>query len=163
MPHSVVSLTYNLKLADGEVVETATDENPFEFIVGINFTLPGFDIHLLGLTIGDHFDFLLQPEEAFGKIDETLILEVPVDNFKGAPEGTIELMKTLPMVDSEGNTIFGVITEITDEIITMDFNHPLAGEPLNFSGTIMTVRRAKPSELESGKVDPFKLGGILDN
>ena len=63
------------------------------------------------------------------------------------------------MLDSEGNTIFGVVSEIADGFVTMDFNHPLAGESLHFSGTILNVRKARPSELEVGRSDIFPDSG----
>ena len=155
----VVKLKYTLSLDDGSLAAESAETEPFEFIYGLGHNLPSFEKNILGLEEGDDFDFTLSPEEAFGEIDPNLLVKLPEETFNDAPEGSVELHKSLPMLDSEGNTIFGVVSEIEDGFITMDFNHPLAGETLHFEGTILNIRKARPSELEVGRSDIFPDSG----
>ena len=155
---NVVTLTYTLALDSGEVVDKATEEKPFAFIHGIGMTLPAFDAALKGKKNGDEFSFSLTAEEGYGVYNDQMIQKLDKAIFAEAPEGTLELGKTLPMqVGDPSNpqavqTVFGTISEITDDKVTMDFNHPLAGKGLNFSGTILEVREATKSELDHGHV-----------
>lgn len=154
----VVTLTYTLKLDGGETVDQATEEKPFAFIHGIGMTLPAFDAALTGKKLGDKFDFSLAAEEGYGGYNQDMVQRIPKNIFDEAPEGTLELGKTLPMQAGDPNrpetlqTLYGVISEITDDVVTMDFNHPLAGKGLNFSGTILEVRPATQTEMEHGHV-----------
>lgn len=156
---AVVKLSYVLSLDDGSLAAETAETEPFEFILGLGQNLPAFERHLIGLREGDAFDFSLAPEDAFGQIDNELIVKLPQETFDDAPEGAVEINKSLPMLDSEGNTIFGVVSEIEDGFVTMNFNHPLAGETLHFSGKILHVRKARPSELEVGRTDIFPDSG----
>lgn len=155
---NVVTLTYTLVLDSGEVVDKATEEKPFAFIHGIGMTLPAFDSALKGKKLGDKFEFSLTPEEGYGVYNEGMIQNLDKAIFAEAPEGTLVLGKTLPMQVGDPNnpqgvqTVFGTIAEITDTKVKMDFNHPLAGKGLNFSGIILEVREATKSELDHGHV-----------
>ena len=155
----VVKLKYTLSLDDGSLAAESAETEPFEFIYGLGHNLPAFEKNILGLEEGGEFSFSLGPEEAFGEIDENLIVKLPEETFSDAPEGAVELHKSLPMLDSEGNTIFGVVSDIEAGFITMDFNHPLAGETLHFEGRVLNVRKARPSELEVGRSDIFPDSG----
>lgn len=157
-PQNVVSLTYQLKLDTGEVVDQSTEESPFAFIHGIGQTLPAFDEALEGKKAGDEFEFSLTAENGYGEYQPEHVQVLPKDIFAEAPEGTLELGKTLPMrVGDPANpdtlqTVFGTINEMTEENVTMDFNHPLAGKNLNFSGKVLEVREATNVELDHGHV-----------
>ena len=95
-----------------------------------------------GLNKGDAFSFAVACEEAFGEVDEEAIVDVPKNAFEheGKVDDSIfELYKVLPMKDDEGNEFSGVIIALNEESITMDFNHPLAGENIWFDGEVMEV------------------------
>lgn len=148
-----VSLTYDLNVGEGddlELMEKATPENPLEFIFGTNSMIEAFEQNLENLEEGDSFSFTLKPEDAYGDYDEERVVDLPKNIFEvdgKIDENVIFDGNTIPMMDSNGNRLNGSVVEIKDDVITMDFNHPLAGEILNFAGKILTVRDASAEEI----------------
>lgn len=148
-----VTVTYDLNVGEGEereLMERATAEQPLEFIFGTNSMLEAFEEQLKGLSQGDAFSFRLTPEEAYGEYDEDKVIELPKNIFE--VEGKIDSDvlyegNTLPMMDSAGNRLMGSVVSIGDDVVTMDFNHPLAGEVMHFEGTVMGVRDASIEEI----------------
>jgi FKBP-type peptidyl-prolyl cis-trans isomerase SlyD len=152
---SVVSVTYELKIAngDGDIVEKVNDNNPLIFLLGHGNLLPMFETYLSGLKTGDPFDFMLNSEEAYGKISQEAIVDLPKSTFVVDGEIDSELLKVgniIPMTDQSGNRFNGKVLEYEGENITMDFNHPLAGEDLHFKGQVVGVREATDEELQHG-------------
>ena len=141
---SQVSIAYKLYVDDpsGEFIEEAPKEDPYQFIVGSGEQFEAFDKQMIGLSAGDTFSFALKSEEAYGAIDEEAIVEVPKKVFEHEgkiDEKLFELYNVLPMKDEEGNEFSGAIIAIQEDSITMDFNHPLAGEDVWFDGEILEV------------------------
>lgn len=153
-PNKVVSLSYTLMLNSGELADEATADQPLVFIHGIGQTLPAFDDQLDGLSVGDTFSFTLSAEDGYGESSPNYIVEIPKNIFEGpdVPDDILEIGATLPMQDQDGNPMDGVVLEIGDDTVTMDFNHPLAGEALGFSGTVLDIREATQEELDHGHV-----------
>ncbi len=147
----VAVITYLLKGDDGSVIQEATKENPFAFIHGIGQVLPAFDSALIGKIVGDSYDFRLSAEEGYGVYDDSRVEELDPQIFAEAPSEYIVVGATLPM-EFNGHTVFGTITEIRPDAVVMDFNHPLAGKNLHFSGVVMEVRDASEEELAHGHV-----------
>ncbi len=152
--NKVVTLTYTLTINNGEVVDTATNDQPFVFIHGIGQTLPLFESNLLNLKAGDSFDFNIDAENGYGVSNDDYIVNIPKATFSGpnVPADILVVGRTVPMQDHEGNPMNGIILSIDDEVVKMDFNHPLADEDLNFKGTIIEVREATAAELDHGHV-----------
>jgi len=153
----VVSITYELRKdkENGEVVETVTSENPLTFIYGTGGMLPKFEEHLGGLKSGEQFKFGLNSEDAYGPVVENAIVDVPVDVFKvdgQVDTNILQVGNMVPMMDNSGNRLNGLIQEIGDTAVKMDFNHPMAGKDLFFAGTITEVRDATDEELSHGHV-----------
>lgn len=150
----VVSLSYTLTLANGEVADSTTEQDPFVFIHGIGQTLEAFDRNLEGLKAGDSFEFLLSAEEGYGVSDAEAVVSIPASVFQGpdVPEGILQVGNMIPMQDQMGNPLHGRVVSFNDEVVTMDFNHPLADQSLNFTGTIVEVRDASAEELDHGHV-----------
>lgn len=157
--NTVVSLTYDLRLKnfENEIFESATVENPLTFLYGTGAMLPFFEQNLENMEVGNEFKFQLTPEQAYGpKIDENLV-DIPRNVFeeKGQDSPLLVLGNTISLQDNNGNVYDAVVHEIKDEIVIMDFNHPLAGEDLFFMGKIIEVREATSQEMEHGHVhDP---------
>lgn len=147
----VAVITYMLKGDDGSVIQEATKENPFAFIHGIGQVLPAFDAALLGKVQGDGYSFSLEAEQGYGNYDESRVEELDPQIFAEAPAEYIVVGATLPM-EFNGHTVFGTITEIRNDAVVMDFNHPLAGKNLHFSGMVLEVRDASAEELSHGHV-----------
>ncbi|MEO8088434.1 MAG: peptidylprolyl isomerase [Bacteroidota bacterium] len=157
--HSVVSLNYRLNagLPDEPMqhIESTDPENPFRFLSGAGGLIQGFENNLIGLQAGDKFDFKLTPANAYGELDQAAIVPLPVDIFKHDGVIDMEILKVgnvVPMRDNEGNSMNGRIVSFDNETVTMDFNHPLAGQALHFEGEIVSVRQASPEEIAHGHV-----------
>ncbi len=149
-----VSATYDLYVGgnDGtqeELMEKATEQKPLSFIFGMGMMLEAFESNLVGLEAGATFDFVLPSDQAYGEYFDENIVELPRTVFevdgKIDPEIIFE-NNTVPMMDQEGNRINGTILKIGDETISMDFNHPLAGENLHFVGKVIEVRESTEEE-----------------
>jgi len=150
--YSMVTLTYDLRVEDekGEVVEQATTEQPLEFLYGAGAMLPKFESHLSGLKEGQPFTIKLAKEDAYGDVNNEAIVELPKHVFLVDGKFDDELIKIgnmVPMMSSNGQRLNGLVLEVNDEIIKMDFNHPLAGEDLFFAGTVLGVRQASDEEV----------------
>ncbi len=148
-----VTLTYDLHVGEGEeleLMEQATTERPLEFIYGTNSMLEAFEKQIDGLAAGDVFSFTLSPEEAYGDYDDSRIIELPKNIFEVDGKIDEEMLfegNTLPMMDASGNRLVGSVVSIGENQVTMDFNHPLAGETMHFKGTVMEVRDASAEEI----------------
>lgn len=150
--NKMVSLVYELREGDaeGRILETLDENRPLTFIYGTGRLLPFFEAKINSLDNGDLFNFTLNAEIAYGEKREDMIIDVPVSVFE--TEGKINedicrVGNEVPMMDTEGNPLNGVINEITDTYVKMDFNHPMAGLDLFFSGKIVEVREATDHEL----------------
>ncbi|HKM45268.1 MAG TPA: peptidylprolyl isomerase [Dysgonamonadaceae bacterium] len=148
-----ITLAYDLHVGDGEereLMERATKEAPLEFIFGTNSMLQSFENQIEGKGIGDTFTFTLTPDEAYGAYEDEKILELPKSVFQVDGEIDEDILfegNTVPMMDSDGNKLMGSVIEIKEDVVSMDFNHPLAGEIMHFSGNVIDVRDATPEEI----------------
>jgi FKBP-type peptidyl-prolyl cis-trans isomerase SlyD len=147
-----VTVTYDLNVGEEderELMEQATAQQPMEFIFGVNTMLKAFEDRLRGLSPGDTFSFQLTPEEAYGDYDDARVVELPKNIFKvdGEIDEVLFEGHLLPMEDSVGNKLIGSVVSVGDDMVTMDFNHPLAGETLYFDGTVEGVREASAEEI----------------
>ena len=155
--NKVVTLIYSLRLNNetGELVQEVTTERPFVHLFGVGNLLPAFEKNLDGLKTGDKFGFHLTSEEAYGKQSDEAIIELDKKIFEiegKIDEEILAVGKMLTMQDQNGNPLEGRILAIKDEKVIMDFNHPLAGENLYFSGEIIDVRDASKEESDHGHV-----------
>lgn len=149
-----VSLTYDLKVGESgeelELMESATTENPLEFIYGTNSMIDAFEKNLYNMEAGESFSFVITPDLAYGDYEDDRVVELPKNIFEvdgKFDDNVIFEGNTIPMMDANGNRLNGSVLEVKDDVIKMDFNHPLAGETLNFAGKIISVREASPEEI----------------
>ena len=150
--YKMVTLTYDLRIDDenGEMIEQATVEQPLQFLYGAGVMLPKFETHLAGLKQEDPFQIKLEKADAYGEVNNDAIVELPKSVFLVNGEFDSEMISvgnTVPMMSSNGQRMNGLVLEVTDEIVKMDFNHPLAGEDLFFSGKVIEVREASDEEV----------------
>jgi FKBP-type peptidyl-prolyl cis-trans isomerase SlyD len=153
--NKVVALKYELRVnaKDGQLVEKVENDRPLEFIYGTGNMLQDFESNLTGLKVGDSFDFSINAENAYGQVNNDMIVDLPKDIFKidgKIDENLLVLNKIVPMRDQQGNHLNGKIIEILEELVKMDFNHPLAGDDLYFTGEILNIREATETELSHG-------------
>jgi len=148
--NKMVTLSYTL--SDGkskEVIEQTTDEKPLKFVYGLENMLPKFESEINGLKEGDDFEMYLKADEAYGNIDEKFVVDLDKNMFlmDGVfNEDIIKVDNLVPMQTKNGEMINGLVKEITDNMVKMDFNHPLAGIDLSFTGKILEVRDATDEE-----------------
>ncbi len=165
--NKVVSLSYQLRLEhqDGDIIETVNADHPLTFIFGTESLLPEFERNIENMKVGDSFAFLLTSEQAYGPAVEDAIVEIPKTAFMMDGELNDEILfegSAIPMTDSQGNRLNGVVVEVKDDVVIMDFNHPLAGDDLFFTGKVVEVRDATPEELAHGHVHGGCTSGNCD-
>ena len=151
---SMVTLTYDLRLdgKEGEVFESATAENPLVFLHGAGLMIPAFEEQLLGKTSGEKFEISIPAASGYGEINEEAVVELPLDIFKvdgKVDEAMLTPGNSIPMMSAHGQRMDGIVVSVEGETVTMDFNHPLAGEDLYFTGNIVEVREASEEELSA--------------
>lgn len=132
-----VTLNFSLKLEDGEVVDSNFESAPVSFEVGDGKLLPGFESRLFGLGEGDEASFEIPANDAFGPHNEDNIQLFDIDQFSNADE--LEKGLVLTFTDAANGEVPGVIQEIDDDKVKVDFNHPLAGRSLIFDVKIYKV------------------------
>jgi FKBP-type peptidyl-prolyl cis-trans isomerase SlyD len=148
----VVTLTYELRNKDdkGEVIQKVDDTRPFIHLFGNGTLLPAFEENLSGLQAEEEFSFHLNAGEAYGNRTDDAILMLKKELFEidgKIDDAIVAVGKMITMQDENGNPVDGFVLEIKDDSILMDFNHPLAGEDLYFSGKIAEIRDATEEEL----------------
>lgn len=151
--NKLVSLIYELRenSSNGRIIESLDESRPLSFVYGTGRLLPIFESNISLLGKGDNFSFKMSSEEAYGEKREDMVINVPVSVFETDGKLNEEICKVgaeVPMSDSEGNPLTGIINEITETYVRMDFNHPMAGVDLFFTGKIVEVRDATEKELE---------------
>jgi len=139
-PGTQVTLHFALELDDGSVVDSNFEGEPVTFMVGDGNLLPGFEEVLLGLQAGDEKSFVIPPEKGFGAYNPENIQQFPRADFPEDVELTEGLV--LSFADAQSNELPGVVQEFDDSMVTVDFNHPLAGRDIEFSVRIIDVNPA---------------------
>jgi len=158
-----VTVTYDLHVGDADdrtLMESATPEQPLKFIYGIGAMLEAFEKNLSGLEPGDRFEFSLTPEQAYGQRIEENVVDLPKSVFMVDGVFDSERVKkdaTLPMMSADGQHMNGSVLEVKDDVVVMDFNHPLAGETLHFAGQVADVH--EPTAEELAEMEQMMHGG----
>lgn len=157
--NKVVKIIYELEIGsetNREMLEIVQDDEPMVFIQGMSGLPEAFEAQLNGLQAGDEFKFSVDAADGYGEPDPEAIIDFPIENFKiedgKIPEGMLEIGNMIPFSNDEGNRMNGRIVEITDEFVILDFNHPLAGQNMHFTGKVLGVRDATTEEIAHGHV-----------
>lgn len=154
-PGKYVELIYDLyevnKDGDKLMHQIPADE-PEKIVFGVtNGVIEPLEKALDGLEEGGEFDVVVTPEQGYGPYDQEKVVTLPRDIFEVDGKFDAEVVKPgaiLPMMTADGFRINGVVTEVTDSDVKMDFNHPLAGKDVRFKGKVTVVRDATPEELQ---------------
>lgn len=125
-----VRVHYTGRLDDGQVFDSSRDGDPLEFTVGAGEVIPGFDEAVRGLRVGDTRTVEISPEDAYGPRREGLVATVERARAQFPVEPQVGMNLLLPL--ASGDQLEVVVTEVTDTHVTVDGNHPLAGETLTF-------------------------------
>ncbi len=151
---TVAAVNYVLEV-EGQQIDQSPEGSPLTFLVGSGMLIPGFESSIDGLIAGDAFDFEVTPDQGYGDVNPEAVVDLSKDVFKVDGELKEELLVVgaqVPMQDENGNPLNGMVVETAEETVKVDFNHPLAGKKLHFSGSIESVREASAEELDHGHV-----------
>lgn len=143
----VATIHYTLKNDAGEIVDSSIGEEPLHYLHGAQNIVIGLENALAGKTVGDKLSVVVAPAEAYGEHNSALIQAIPRDMFSGID--TIEVGMAF-----HAQTQYGMqeveVTKIEGDTITVDGNHPFAGENLHFDVEVLDVREASKEEIDHG-------------
>jgi len=145
----VVSIDYKLQDTEGEVLDSSEGSEPLVYLHGNDNIIAGLEKHLAGKKAGDLVDCLVPAAEAYGLRDDSLVVKVERSEF--GPGAEIEVGMQFE-AHSEGGAQLVTVVGVEGDEVTIDANHPLAGEDLHFTVKVMDVREATAEELEHGHV-----------
>lgn len=145
--NKVASIEYTLTDDSGDVLDTSEGGEPLAYIHGMGNIIPGLEAALEGKEVGDSLKVTVAPEDGYGEQNDALVQQVPREMFQGVDE--IEIGMQFHAQTAQGLTVI-TVTEVIEDLITVDGNHPLAGKTLNFDVKVVEVRDATEEELEHG-------------
>ena len=132
-----VRIHYTGKLDDGSEFDSSAGRDPLEFSLGGGEVIPGFDSAVTGMVVGDSKSVSIAPEEAYGERHEQLIQDVPKAALSDDVALTVGLQ--LQSEDPDGQVMQFIVTAVAEETFTVDANHPLAGQTLNFDIELVAI------------------------
>ena len=140
---------YTLKNNDGIVMDSSEGHEPLAFIQGTGLIISGLEKALEGKTKGEKLNAVIEPADAYGDRSDEQVTTVPLANFKAEGDEKLEVGMQVQVESNQGQTV-ALVTSIENDNVTLDMNHPLAGETLHFDVEIVEVRDASAEELEHG-------------
>lgn len=152
--NTVAAITYQVMNAStGTLLQDATAQDQ-EFLFGHGLLLDVFENNLIGLSEGESFHFEAKAAEAYGAVDPRAIFDMPLSTFAeedgSVDDEVVQVGHIFPMQDENGYRHYGKIIRKMKDRVTMDFNHPMAGKDLLFSGKVHHIRAARPEEIPHG-------------
>lgn len=146
--NKVITFNYTLKDEEGIVLDSSTNKEPLSFLSGTNHILPKLEEALNGMIIGSKKNVKISAADAYGEYSDEAIQKVKKDQFP--EEANIEVGMTYIANSPDGKQMPFLVSEINDQDITIDFNHPLAGKDLEFDVELLDVRDATSEEMQHG-------------
>ncbi len=143
----VVSFHYTLKDAKGTQLESSFGDEPMSYLEGVGQIIPGLEEQMEGLKKGDKKSIAVKAADAYGEFEQELIVEVPRAQL---PKKDVVVGDQFHADSGNGHVQVVTVTKVTDDTVTVDGNHPLAGQDLNFDVEVMDVREATKDELAHG-------------
>ena len=140
----VVSIHYKLKKRNGEVINASSEGKPLTFLHGSGAIIPGLDKELAGRKTGDEFSVEILPEDGYGQVDPCLYAVLKIDAFSGIDE--VKPGMQFQAQDEKGSSQIIRVMVVEDDQVTVDRNHPLAGETLYFDIKVESVQKASQRE-----------------
>jgi FKBP-type peptidyl-prolyl cis-trans isomerase SlyD len=146
----VVSMAYVLTV-DGEIIDSTEEGESLQFIQGYGSIIPGLEQALYGIEEGATKRITVPANDAYGEYDLEQIIPIPMSEFP--VDLDLEPGLEMEMKDKEGDIVYARIVSVGKRRVKMDFNHPLAGQDLDFEITILSLRPATALELKQGFVE----------
>ena len=147
---SVVSMHYSLTLDSGDAVDSSQGREPLQYLHGHGNIVPGLEEKLTGRKVGDKFSVKVPPETGYGEHNPDGVRQLPRSTFPQDME--LQVGMVLAAEDDEGHPHQLNVVAVGDDEVTVDLNHPLAGQNLNFEIEVVAVRAATQEELTHGHV-----------
>jgi FKBP-type peptidyl-prolyl cis-trans isomerase 2 len=132
-----VKVNYTMSV-DGKVMDSSKERGPLEFKAGSHQVIPGFEKAVMGMKVGEKKSVKVGPEDAYGPEDPTAIQNVPKNQLPA--EITPKAGMILTARGKDGESMPVKIVEVKDDVVVMDFNHPLAGKTLNFDVEVIEIK-----------------------
>jgi len=153
---TVYGIEYTVKNSKGEVVDSNVGGAPLEFVAGKGQIIPGLEKEVEKMQEGEQKTITVKAEEAYGEYREDLVQKLPRDQFEG-----IELKKGMTLYGQtpDGQVVAVTVKDFNDKEVTIDYNHPLAGEDLTFDVKVVSKREATAEEALTGQVGGNAHGG----
>lgn len=149
--HKVVTIHYTLTNDEGQKMDSSRKGQPLPYIHGIGNLIPGLERELEGKKVGDKVIAVIEPKDAYGEWESSKEHKVPLSGFQGQGDEKLEVGMRV-QVDMGQQKAIAMVTNIEGDQVTLDLNHPLAGQTLHFDVEIMGIRAAEAVELEHGHV-----------
>lgn len=143
----VAEIEYTLKDDDGQVLDTTDGKSPLAYLHGTGSIIPGLENELAGKAAGDNIRVTLPPAQGYGERNDDLRQQMSRDQFDGVDELKVGMM--FRVETDQGPLVLNVV-DISDDVVTVDGNHPLAGQTLHFDVTVQGVRDATEEEIAHG-------------
>ena len=146
---TIVSIHYTLTNADGETLDSSVGQDPLVYLHGSNNIIAGLEAALLGKSAGDSLQVSVEPGDGYGELRDELVQEVDRSAFQGVDEIDVgmQFMAQTPWGEQPVTVV-----KVEGDNITLDGNHPLAGQVLNFDVEVVEIREASAEELDHGHV-----------
>ncbi|WP_335917343.1 peptidylprolyl isomerase [Shewanella chilikensis] len=147
--HSAVTIHYRLTDAKGQLIESSFEADPMVYLHGMENLIPGLEKALEGKSKGDTLEVTIESEEAYGPYHDGLRQEVPLEAF-GDIQDIVPGMRFIAETEMGQRPV--QVTEVLDNSVIVDGNHPLAGQSLTFNVEVMDVREATAEEIAHGHI-----------
>lgn len=147
---TVVEIDYVLRLGDGEEVDRSEEGEPLAYLHGHQNIIPGLERELTGMQAGESKEVIIDASEAYGEREDDSVGRYPRHEFPSELDLQVGTLLQVHEPRSDGRSGLAEVIALDDEHITLDFNHPLAGESLHFSVKVLSLRPATQEELSHG-------------
>ena len=145
----VVSMEYTLHV-DNEEIDSSKGQPPLEFLAGHGNIISGLEREIIGMKVGESKDVVILPADGYGEFDEDAYMDVPRGEFP--QDMPVEEGLELTVRDDAGQARYARVDNIEGDTVTLNFNHPLAGDELHFNVKVVSLREPTTEELEHGHV-----------
>ncbi len=147
--NSAVFFHYTLTDKDGNVLDKSPEGQPLGYLHGHGNIIPGLEKQMLGKSVGEQFKAVIEPAEAYGEYQQAAVQSVPREHFQGVDNIEVGMQFQTQMGEQVGLV---TVTDVADDNITVDANHPLAGKQLTFDVEIADIREATKEEIDHGHI-----------
>lgn len=157
MEKKVIGIEYTVKDTNtGETVDSNVGGAPLEFISGNEMIIIGLEDAIVGEEVGSKLDVTVEPKDGYGEVNEDAIQTLPKEQF-----ADVELVEGMSLYGTgeDGQTVQVIVTGFTDEEVTIDYNHPLAGKTLMFTVEILSSRELTDEEVQTGVIGGLAAAG----